>query len=195
MRQFPAQHPNSVVLILGCGLDTRAYRINPPPSVHWINLDFPEVIELRRKLFSDHGSYQMVGGSLAGTAWLEVIPRDGPLRTIGDGAFEYPSEEQVRRLLRRLTDRFDWSEIVFGTRNSHAVAVGSAKLGDRSSTRLRRPAGDLGAVDALNLRLKRTATGALLGSRCAPWTHRLVYWMVPLRPELLDSVRILRYEF
>src|SRR6516164_5365868 len=36
-RAFLAVHPESTVLHLGCGLDTRVYRINPGPSVRWFD--------------------------------------------------------------------------------------------------------------------------------------------------------------
>ena len=39
--------PRSTVVHLGCGLDARAYRLNPGPGVHWYDVDFPEMIALR----------------------------------------------------------------------------------------------------------------------------------------------------
>ena len=35
------QHPDAVVLHLGCGLDSRAFRLDLPPSVRWFDLDQP----------------------------------------------------------------------------------------------------------------------------------------------------------
>ena len=55
--EYLADHPDAVVLHLGCGLDSRVYRINPPPGVRWLDVDFPEVIELRRRVYpSDLGT-------------------------------------------------------------------------------------------------------------------------------------------
>ena len=48
LREFLAAHRDAVVLNLGCGLDTRVSRIDPPTSVRWFDIDFPEVIDLRR---------------------------------------------------------------------------------------------------------------------------------------------------
>lgn len=42
------------VLNLGAGLDTRPYRMKLPPSLRWIEVDFPETIELKNlKLVSE----------------------------------------------------------------------------------------------------------------------------------------------
>jgi O-methyltransferase involved in polyketide biosynthesis len=45
-REFLAAHPRSTVLHLGCGLDTRVYRVDPPAGARWYDVDLPAVIEL-----------------------------------------------------------------------------------------------------------------------------------------------------
>lgn len=50
-------NPSAVVLNVGCGLDTRVSRINPPSDVNWFDLDYPEVIDERRNFYSDQGQY------------------------------------------------------------------------------------------------------------------------------------------
>ena len=34
-REFLADHPDAVVMHLGCGLDARVFRIDPPETVDW----------------------------------------------------------------------------------------------------------------------------------------------------------------
>jgi O-methyltransferase involved in polyketide biosynthesis len=48
---FLRRHPNAVVLHLGCGMDTRAFRLHPPETVQWFDVDQPDVIAFRRKLY------------------------------------------------------------------------------------------------------------------------------------------------
>jgi O-methyltransferase involved in polyketide biosynthesis len=45
--EFLAEHTDATVLQLGCGLDSRVYRIDPPPGVRWFDVDYPDIIELR----------------------------------------------------------------------------------------------------------------------------------------------------
>ena len=44
-RAFIEKHPDAVVLNLGCGLDSRVFRVDPPPEIPWFDVDFPDVID------------------------------------------------------------------------------------------------------------------------------------------------------
>jgi methyltransferase (TIGR00027 family) len=112
---FLNRHPNAVVLHLGCGMDTRAFRLDLPANVDWFDVDQPDVIELRRKLYEDHDGYHMIGSSVTDAAWLEQIPADRPVLVVAEGLLMYLSEREVWELLQRLTDRFDSGELLFDT--------------------------------------------------------------------------------
>lgn len=112
---FLRRHPDAVVLHLGCGLDTRAYRINPPPTVQWFDLDQPGVIELRRKLYDETDTYRMIGSSVTDPGWLGQIPTGRPTLVVAEGLLMYLTERDVRELLARLTDRFPSGEVLFDT--------------------------------------------------------------------------------
>uniref|UniRef100_A0AAU2JK75 Class I SAM-dependent methyltransferase n=1 Tax=Streptomyces sp. NBC_00049 TaxID=2903617 RepID=A0AAU2JK75_9ACTN len=49
---FCRAHPDAVVVSVGIGLDTRAERLAGalPPSVTWLGVDMPDVVELRARL-------------------------------------------------------------------------------------------------------------------------------------------------
>lgn len=49
-REFLGRHPEGQVLNLGCGLDSRIYRVDPPAELPWFDLDYPEVMDLRERL-------------------------------------------------------------------------------------------------------------------------------------------------
>jgi methyltransferase (TIGR00027 family) len=42
------------ILNLGAGLDTRPYRMDLPKSLHWIEVDYPDVIALKEARLADH---------------------------------------------------------------------------------------------------------------------------------------------
>ncbi|TXI60880.1 class I SAM-dependent methyltransferase [Mycolicibacterium mageritense] len=112
---FLDKHPDAVVLHLGCGLDTRAFRIGRPAGVDWFDVDQPGVVELRRKLYDDGPGYRMIGSSVTDPGWLDEIPTGRPTLVIAEGLLMYLDEADVRALLQRLTDRFDTGEIAFDT--------------------------------------------------------------------------------
>lgn len=112
---FLRRHPNAVVLHLGCGMDTRALRLELPADVDWFDVDQPGVIELRRQLFDESDGYQMIGSSVTDEGWLDRIPTGRPVLVVAEGLLMYLSERQVWELFQRLTDRFGSGELLFDT--------------------------------------------------------------------------------
>ncbi len=55
-RDFLTSRPEAVVVHIGCGLDLRFERVDNG-RVQWYDLDFPGVIELRRKFVGDEPSF------------------------------------------------------------------------------------------------------------------------------------------
>ena len=87
---FIDRHPDAIVLHLGCGLDSRVFRVDPPAAVSWFDVDLPEVIELRRRLYParDDG-YRLIGASVTDLGWLREMPRDRPAMVVAEGLMPY----------------------------------------------------------------------------------------------------------
>jgi len=92
-RAFLATNPESTVLHLGCGLDTRVYRIEPGPKVRWFDVDFPDVIALREQLYPERDGYRRIGASVTDLAWLNAIPGDTPVLVVAEGLVMYLHEQ------------------------------------------------------------------------------------------------------
>ena len=105
-RDFLADHPDATVLHLGCGLDSRVDRIDPPKSVRWYDLDYPEVIELRRRFYPQRDGYSLIGASVTDPSFLDKVQASGPVMIVAEGLFMYLSEYEVKELLQRLTSHF-----------------------------------------------------------------------------------------
>jgi O-methyltransferase involved in polyketide biosynthesis len=114
-RSFLADHPDAVVLHLGCGLDARVYRIDPPATVDWYDLDYPAVIELRRQFLPPREHYTQIGSSVTDLTWLDRIPRGRPVLMIAEGLVPYLTETDVRRLLTSVVEAFPTGQIQFDT--------------------------------------------------------------------------------
>jgi O-methyltransferase involved in polyketide biosynthesis len=193
--EFLAREPRACVLNLGCGLDSRVSRVSPSADTLWFDVDFPEVIEIRREFFSERPGYRMLGSSINDAGWLQEVPGDRRVLVVADGVLEYLSQDEVRTLLLRLTERFSHGQIVFDTMSSSALARGNTTLRGKTSARLRWAVDDLRELDALNPRLRRTDALPLLGSRFLPWRLRLVYGLAHLSPRMWTVMRAVRYEF
>ncbi len=105
--------PESVVLQLGSGMDSRVFRVEPPETAVWFDLDYPEVIELRRRLLPERTGYTMIGAAVEDAGWLDQVPSDRPAIVVAEGLMMYLTESIVRDLLNRLIDHFPGGTIAF----------------------------------------------------------------------------------
>ncbi|MBM7788253.1 class I SAM-dependent methyltransferase [Tenggerimyces flavus] len=110
---FLDRHPDATVLQVGCGLDSRALRLQKPKNVRWYDLDLPDVIAIRRRLFEERDGHWMIAASVTDDDWLRAIPNDRPTLIIAEGLFPYLQTDDVRKLLQRLSDHFGTGELLF----------------------------------------------------------------------------------
>lgn len=115
VRQFLAAHAGEGVTVLhvGCGLDARVYRLDPPPGVRWYDVDYPDVIAVRERVYPGRAGYRMLAASVTDPAWLAEIPADGPALFVGEGLTMYLTQDDGLALLRRVVDRFGSGELQF----------------------------------------------------------------------------------
>jgi O-methyltransferase involved in polyketide biosynthesis len=110
-RQFLAVHPHATVVHLGCGLDSRVFRLDPGPEVEWYDLDYPDVIALREKIFPTRPRYHLLATSATDPSWLDRIPTDRPVLLLAEGVSMYLTERDGVALLQRIVDRFTAGEL------------------------------------------------------------------------------------
>jgi O-methyltransferase involved in polyketide biosynthesis len=116
--RYLADHPDATVLHVGCGMDSRVFRIDPPASVQWFDVDYPDVIDLRRQLLPEReaasaGQYHLIGAPLNDLRWLDEVPRDRPALLIAEGALMYVSEADVKALLNTVVAHFPGGQMIF----------------------------------------------------------------------------------
>jgi O-methyltransferase involved in polyketide biosynthesis len=113
VKQFLHVQPECVVLHLGCGLDTRVYRVNPPSSVGWYDIDLPDVIRLRKRLFPQRAGLHTIAASVTDPRLLDTIPGDKPVLVIAEGLTPYLRGADGVAMLQRITEHFPSGELVF----------------------------------------------------------------------------------
>ncbi|MGE5375204.1 MAG: class I SAM-dependent methyltransferase [Bacteroidota bacterium] len=123
VREFLEAHPESTVLNLGTGLDSRVYRIDPPATVRWYDVDLPDVIGLRRRLYPERQGYELVSSSVTDLRWLDAIPGDRPVSVVAEGLMMYLPEKEGVALLDRITTQFPSGQIAFDAYSRFTVGV------------------------------------------------------------------------
>lgn len=121
VRQFLAVHPDATVLHLGCGLDSRYFRIDPGPGVEWYDVDYPDVAALRSELFPSAEHCHVVAASVTDPGLLTDIPADRPTLMLGEGLTMYLTRPDGVALLRRIVHRFPSGEMQFDAFNRFGI--------------------------------------------------------------------------
>lgn len=126
--EFLAKHERATVVHLGAGLDTRVWRVDPGPGVNWYDIDYPDVIDVRGKLFPERENYRMIGSSVTAPEWLQQVPAALPTLIVAEGLTMYLRPEEGHELFRRSTDRFPRGVIAFDAHNRLAIRLVNKKL-------------------------------------------------------------------
>jgi O-methyltransferase involved in polyketide biosynthesis len=186
---FLQRHADAVVLHLGCGLDGRPFRLVPPPSVLWFDIDKPGVIALRSRLYDDTEHYRMIGASV-----IDPLAGSDSGRTPdacrGRRPAMYLQESEVRQLLEPLTDRYS-GEMLFDTlsplapRLSKVLTKGIVKWG----------IGNVREMETWNPRLRFVEqTSALAGCEKIESTAvRLIYKLAGTPARRYDMLNRFKY--
>jgi len=133
--RYLADHPDATVLHVGCGMDSRVFRVDPPASIQWLDVDYPDVIDLRRQLFPERDdAYHLIGTPLSDLRWLDEVPRDRPGLLIAEGVLHYLSEPEVKALLNAVVALFPGGQLIFDICNPFIVKRFGSNVGGTGGT-------------------------------------------------------------
>lgn len=126
-QSYLAEHPNGTIVEIGCGLDTRYYRIDCGEAA-WYELDLPAVIEMRRRLLGEAPRTRLIASSVLDYGWMNEIENRSTCLFLAEGVFPYFEEAQVRQLVQELRRRFRGSELVFDALASVMIGIHNVEL-------------------------------------------------------------------
>jgi len=113
VRAFLAEHPAGTVVEIGTGLNTRFDRVDNG-QVHWIDMDLPDTIELRRRFFTDSGRRRMLAASVLDEDWMPAVRQSpGPYFFVSEGVLTYLAE--APRAIERIAAAFPGELFAFDT--------------------------------------------------------------------------------
>jgi len=111
--RYIAEHPGCTVVNLGCGFDTRYWRIDRR-DCRYIEVDLLEIVAMKEKILEDRLEYELVACSVLDPSWIEQVTSGGNSRflLLAEGLFPYLPEPDAVRLFQMLTQRFFDSQLV-----------------------------------------------------------------------------------
>jgi len=110
-RQFLAQNTNGLCVSLGSGLDARALRIGIDryPNAKWIDIDFPDVIKIRKEVIPQNPQVEHLAHDITDIAWMNLLPwaDNQPALFLSEGVFMYLLPEEGKKLITSLGAKAD----------------------------------------------------------------------------------------
>jgi O-methyltransferase involved in polyketide biosynthesis len=200
VQDFIARHDECTVVHLGAGMDSRVYRLDPPASVRWFDVDFPEVVELRRQLYPERAGTTVIGSSVTDPAWPAAVPADRPTLVVAEGLTMYLPPAEGRALFRRVVERFPSGEVFFDAYSTLGVRLQKTNaIVRRAGATLRWGIDDPHELAEVGLTLvsAKTAEGFVPREAWAALqpVPRLAYRLALMVPVLRNMGKLLWYRF
>lgn len=115
VRDFLGEHPTGTVVEVGAGLNTRFERVDNG-SMHWVDLDLPDAIDLRRRFFTESERRRIVAASILDPDWVPAVQQKPPPYFFAiEAVLMYLPEADVRRALGLITENFPGARIALDT--------------------------------------------------------------------------------
>ena len=141
------QNPEGVVLHIGCGMDSRIERVGDRAAA-WFDVDFPEVIDQRKRYFAESETYRMISGDLRDGAFLKEVP-GGVGIVVMEGISMYLKPQELKAALEGICTHFDRIYLLMD-----CYSVFAAK-----ASKYKNPIRDVGVTEVYGLDDPRILTG------------------------------------
>lgn len=122
LKDIIEREPDTVVVNIGAGFDNRFQRVDNG-KIYWFDLDLPDSIAARRKVFHRQERVTMIAGNALDDKWCGKVKkvlkgRDSKPVFIAEGLFMYLTMEQIRALLNILRDNFPLGGTLIAEQNN-----------------------------------------------------------------------------
>lgn len=127
---------DAVVIHIGCGMDSRVIRTGNI-NRRWYDVDFPEVIEERKKYYSESAGCKMLAGDVRDGNWLRNIPENNSAIVVMEGVSMYLTAEEMHQLTVNLCEHFKQISLLMD-----CYTVSAAKM-----SKYKNPINDVGVTE------------------------------------------------
>lgn len=116
----------AVILHIGCGMDSRINRVGANGHT-WYDVDFPDVIQERKLYYQEDESYHMIESDVRENAWVSTFPESKNAIIVMEGVTMYFKPEELKRLLKDLTNHFNHINILMDCYTDFAAKASKYK--------------------------------------------------------------------
>ncbi len=120
------ENKNAIVLHIGCGLDSRVERINAKNTL-WYDIDFENVINERKKYYTENNNYYMTIGDATKPDWIYSLPKNLNAIIILEGISMYLQPSEIKILFNTISKHFNSACILMDCYTTFSAKVSKYK--------------------------------------------------------------------
>ncbi len=169
VRKILSERSGVVVVHVGCGLDSRCFRVGTTGQL-WYDVDFADVIEERKRYYAEDSDYHMLAGDVRASDWLKHIPKTKEVIVVMEGVSMYLTFEELKLFMTNLDAYFERISLLMD-----CYTVFAAKM-----TKYRNPINDVGVTQVYGI-------GDPLSLQCGSLHFFKEHSMTPTH--LIDALR------
>ena len=111
------------VVYLGAGLETAYDRLHGKnPGVDWYEVDLPEVMDARKKVFGQRDKETLISGDMFKLEWVKEVDATLPTLLVVSGVFQYFHEEEIVAFIKACGEAFPKGEMIFDATSESGLA-------------------------------------------------------------------------
>ncbi|MDT5019138.1 MAG: hypothetical protein QOD39_5298 [Mycobacterium sp.] len=114
--RYLVEHPKATVVAIAEGLQTSFYRLDAAGLGHqfrWLTVDFPPMIDLRRKLLPSSERVEMCAQSALDFTWMDRVDAEDGVFITAEGLLMYLQPEESLGLIAACAERFPGGQMMF----------------------------------------------------------------------------------
>lgn len=140
LKQQMTELQEAVVIHIGCGMDSRVIRVGTK-NQKWYDVDFSEVIEERKRYYTESDSYKMIAGDARDRKWLKNIKENKSAIVVMEGVSMYLTAYEMRNLTNSLCAHFEKLALLVDSYTSFAAKM----------SKHRNPINDVGVTEVYGI--------------------------------------------
>jgi O-methyltransferase involved in polyketide biosynthesis len=140
-KRYLGAHPAATVVALAEGLQTSFWRLDGSGvghEFHWLTVDLPPIVELRRRLLPASPRISIRAQSALDYSWMDDVDATRGVFITAEGLLMYLQPEQALGLIAECAKRFPGGQMMFDLPPRWASVI--TRRGFRASLRYRVPA-------------------------------------------------------
>ena len=140
LKQCMSKLPEAVIIHIGCGMDSRAIRVEADGHM-WYDVDFPEVIQERKQYYAETDHYKMIAGDARNCKWLTSIKENKAAIVVMEGVSMYLTADEMTSLTDQLCAHFEKLALLVDSYTSFAAKM----------SKKRNPINDVGVTEVYGI--------------------------------------------